>query len=103
MKYQVKYSPIALRDLDRVWDEVYNASKDYDTTQQYLEDLLDRIEAKADYPKSAAPLYYDDLFTGYYYVTFKAYIAFYRIDTSKILVDRVLYSASDYMRILHLD
>jgi len=103
MKYQVKYSPIALRDLDRVWDEVYSASKDYDTTQQYLEDLLDRIEAKADYPKSATPLYYDDLFTGYYYVTFKAYIAFYRIDTSGILVDRVLYSTSDYMRILHLD
>ena len=96
MKYQVKYSPIALRDLDRVWDEVYSASKDYDTTQQYLEDLLDRIESKT-------PLYYDDLFTGYYYVTFKAYIAFYRIDTSEILVDRVLYSASDYMRILHLD
>ena len=56
MKYQVKYSPIALRDLDRVWDEVYNASKDYDTTKQYLEDLLDRIESKADYPKSATPL-----------------------------------------------
>lgn len=102
MKYQIEYSPIAVRDLDRVWNEVFEASRDYDITQKYMDDLLDRIETKADYPKSAAPLYYEDLFTGYYFVVFKAYLAFYRIEGNRMLIDRVLYAASDYIRHLHL-
>ncbi len=102
MRYSVEYSTVAIRDLDRVWNEVFEASKDYDTTQKYLDDLMDKIEAKGDYPKSGAPLYYQDLFTGYYYVVFKAYIAFYRIDGERVLVDRVLFGASDYIRYLHL-
>ena len=88
MKYQVEYSATAIRDLDRIWNEVFEASKDYDTTQKYLDDLT--------------PLYYEDLFTGYYFVVFKAYMAFYRVEEDRMLVDRVLFAASDYMRCLHL-
>ncbi len=47
MKYQVEYSATAIRDLDRVWNEVFEASKDYDTTQKYLDDLMDKVEAAA--------------------------------------------------------
>lgn len=43
-----------------------------------------------------------DLFTGYHYVVFKAYISFYRIDGERILVDRVLYGKSEYLRKLGL-
>lgn len=102
MKYQVKYSKQAIRDLDRVWGEVYEASKDLDTTNQYINDLMDKIEAKDNHPKGGIPLYYEDSFTGYYYVVFKAYLVFYRLENEKILVDRVLYGASDYMRQLKL-
>lgn len=63
---------------------------------------MDTVEAKADYPKSGAPLYYEDSFTGYYFVAFKAYLAFYRIEDDQLLVDRVLFAASDYLRHLHL-
>lgn len=76
--------------LDRVWHEVFEASKNYDICEKYINDLLDKIENKAKYPKSASPLYYEDLFTGYYYIRFKAYLAFYRIKGDKLLVDRVL-------------
>lgn len=102
MKYQVEYSQVAIRDLDRIWDEVFEASRDYDITQTYLDDLMDKVEAKADYPKSGSPLYYEDLFTGYYFVVFKAYLAFYRIEGNRMLIDRVLFAASDYIRHLHL-
>lgn len=102
MKYHVEYSQVAIRDLDRVWNEVFEASKDYDTTQKYLDDLMDKVEAKVDHPKSGAPLYYEDLFTGYYFIVFKAYLVFYRIEGDKMFVDRVLFAASDYMRHLHL-
>ena len=102
MKFQVEYSPIAIRDLDRVWNEVLETSKDYDITGKYLDDLMDKVEEKADQPKSGAPLYYQDLFTGYYFIVFKAYMVFYRIDGEKMFVDRVLFGASDYIRYLHL-
>ena len=102
MKYKVKYSKAAIRDLDRVWTEVFEASKSYDITEKYMNDLMDKVEAKADYPKSGSPLYYQDNFTGYYFVVFKAYLAFYRLVENVMLIDRVLFGRSDYMRYLHL-
>ncbi len=102
MKYKVKYSKIAIRDLDRIWSEVFEASKSQKTTIKYIDDLMDKIESKAEYPKSGSPLYYENRFTGYYFVVFKAYLAFYRIENNSMLVDRVLLGKSDYLRILHL-
>ena len=102
MKYKVQYSKSAIRDLDRVWAEVFEASKSYDITKKCIDDLMDKVEAKADYPKSGSPLYYQDSFTGYYFVVFKAYLAFYRLEDDVILIDRVLFGRSDYMRYLHL-
>ena len=102
MKYKVKYSKSAIRDLDRVWSEVFEASKNQNITIKYMDDLMNKIEAKADHPKSGSPLYYENGFTGYYYIVFKAYLAFYRIEKNSMLVDRVLLGKSDYMRILHL-
>ena len=101
MKYKVKYSKSAIRDLDRVWSEIFEASKNQNITIKYIDDLMNKIEEKADYPKSGSPLYYENGFTGYYYVVFKAYLAFYRIENNSMLVDRVLLGKSDYMRILH--
>ena len=102
MKYKIEYSRTAIRDLDRVWAEVLEASKDYEITERYIEELLDKVEAKADYPKAGSPLYYENSFTGYYFVVFKAYIAFYRLESDRMLIDRVLFGRSDYLRILHL-
>ena len=102
MKYRIDYSKAAIRDLDRVWSEVTEASKSSDLAAEYIDDLLDKIEAKADFPESGAPLYYEDSFTGYYFVVFKAYIAFYRIEENRILVERVLFAKSDHIRVLNL-
>ena len=102
MSYQVEYSKAAIRDLDRVWAEVFEASKDVEITERYIEELLDKVEKKSDYPESGAPLYYENTFTGYYFVVFKAYLAFYRLEKDTILVDRVLFGKSDYLRKLRL-
>lgn len=102
MSYQVEYSKAAIRDLDRVWAEVFEASKNIEITGKYIEELLDKVEKKSDYPKSGLPLYYENTFTGYYFVVFKAYLAFYRLEKETMLVDRILFGKSDYMRILRL-
>lgn len=102
MSFQVEYSKAAIRDLDRVWAEVFEASKNIEITEKYIEELLDKVEKKSDYPKSGLPLYYENTFTGYYFVVFKAYLAFYRLEKETMLVDRILFGKSDYMRILRL-
>lgn len=102
MTYTVKYSRAAIRDLDRVRAEVFEASKDYETTEKHIDDLMDTVEAKVSFPKSGSPLCYQDSFTGYYFVVFKAYLAFYRLEDNVMLVDRVLFGKSDYMRQLNL-
>ena len=103
MKYKVAYSKAAVRDLDRVWAEVYNASKSYEVTTRYMDGLMVAVEEKADYPKSGVPLYYEDIFTGYYFVTFKAYMAFYRLEGRSMFVDRVLFGKNDYLRELFIN
>ncbi len=100
MIHQIKYSPIAIRDLDRIWFEVFSASKEPKITEKYIGDLLDKIKTKSEFPKTGIPLYYENLFTGYYFTRFKSYLAFYRIDGNQILVDRILYAKSDYMNIM---
>ena len=96
MKYS--YSPRAEQDLERIQDEVFEACRDVETTQRYLDGMMDRIEAKADYPRSGTPLYWFDRFTGYYYVVYKAYIAFYYPADDGIRIERILHGKSDYMR-----
>ena len=100
MSYRIEYSPAALRDMDRVWDEVYEALKEVEVATRYIDELMDQIEEKREFLKSGTPLYYDERFTGYYFVVFKAYIAFYQVKEDRMLVDRVLYGKSDYMRTL---
>ncbi|MBQ6550044.1 MAG: type II toxin-antitoxin system RelE/ParE family toxin [Lachnospiraceae bacterium] len=103
MRYKVEYAPSAIRDIERVRAEVFEASKSFSITEKYIDDLMDKIEAKADFPKSGVPLYYEDGFTGYYHVSFKSCLAFYRLEKDTMLVDRVLYGKSDYIRSLHLN
>ncbi len=96
MIYQLKYSPIAEDDLDRVWDEVWEASQNFDIADKYV----NALKQKKKYPKTGSLLTYMGEFTGLYYVTFKEYMAFYRIHGDVIEVARVLFSRSDYMKVL---
>lgn len=102
MKFSIKYSKLAMLDLERIWDEVLSASASVEVTAGYVEALLALVEGQADFPESGAPLYYEDTFTGYRFVVYKAYIAFYRTEGTAIFVDRILHSKSDYLRVLGL-
>ena len=102
MSYSIKYSPTAIRDLDRIFDEVYQASLDINITKKYIDELLGNIETKKDFPESGIPLLVNDVFSGYRYVIFKSYIAFYYVEKDFVYVDRVLSGKSDYIKRLHL-
>lgn len=100
MAYELAYSPVALADLDQVWDEVYESSKDYDIADQYIMDLRSKLKKICKHPKTGERLYYEDIFTGIYYVTHKKYSAFYRIRAGLVEVGRVLYNRSAYVSLV---
>ena len=100
MKYRIRYSPAALKDMDIVWDGVLEASASYNTADKYVNEFADKIAARTDFPKSGIPLYYRGLFTGFYSVTYKAYKAFYRLKDGYIEVVRVLPVKMEYMKAL---
>lgn len=100
MNYLLRYTPRAQEDMDTVWDGVWEASRDYDTADRYVEAFADRIAAKRRFPRSGSPLYYRGLFTGYYTVNYKAYMAFYRVREGCVEVARILPTKRDCVKIL---
>lgn len=102
MNGTIKYSRSAIDDLDRIEADVFHASNSEEIPNRYIDELLTKIESRADFPRSSASLYYEGLFTGYYYVVFKAYIAFYRLEGNVLFVDRILLGKSDYLKTLGL-
>ena len=100
MSFRIRYSPEAQRDMDAVWDSVYEASGDFDTADRYVEELADEIAAKKEFPRSGIPLEYRGLFTGFYSVNYKAYKAFYRVKDGYMEVLRIVLMKQDYLQIL---
>ena len=98
MRYKIRWSPRAQQDMDAVWDGVYEASKDLDTTDRYVNELIREIYQKREYPQSGIPLEYKGLFTGYYSVNYKAYKAFYRVKDDYIEVLRIFMMKEDYLK-----
>ena len=102
MEYLVKYSRKAISDLERIREEVFQACQDQDTTDRYLTELVTKINEKKTFPESGSPLIFLGLFTGYRFVVYKAYIAFYTIENNMVLVDRILLGKSDYLSTIDL-
>jgi plasmid stabilization system protein ParE len=100
MNYWVRYTPAAMRDMDAVWDDVYEVVKSCDIADRYVNEFADAIAAKRVFPLSGVPVEYRGLFTGFYSVDFKGYKAFYRVRDSHIEVVRIIMAKHDYMQIL---
>lgn len=102
--YKIRYTPEAVRDMEAVWDGVYEASKEPDIADSYVNDFIDEIEKKKQFPLSGIPLVYRGLFTGFYVINFKKYKAFYRLHDSNqgsyIEVIRIIMEKRDFMKIL---
>ena len=101
MKVSVKFSPEALRDLDEIYDYIANVLKSPDAADNTVNKILDKTDLLSDNPEIGTQLFFEnDLFSGYRYMVSDNYLAFYRITTESVFVDRVIYGKRDYMKIL---
>ena len=98
--YKIRITPNAHNDMENIWLDVLNASKDYDTADKYVNDFMNEIISKKKAPKTGTPVYHRGLFSGFYFIIFKAYLAFYRINYEYMEVIRILPSKSDYLQTL---
>ena len=105
MQSKIDYSPRALRDLDEIWDYIKFELCNPSAAQNPVDGIMDKVEEIASFPESGAKLVFENgLDSGYRYVVFKNYLAFYRVRSNNVVyVDRVIYGGRDYMRIIFLE
>ena len=101
---KIVYSPKARNDLDEIWtyisEKLLNLSAAEATVNGIL-DTIDMLQAQAEIGK---PLYFSsDLFSGYRFLVYKNYLAFYRTSEDTVYIDRIIYGKRDYMRLLFRD
>lgn len=102
MLRRIEYSPRALKDLDGIWDYIEKELCNPSAAQNTVEGIMYKIDILMSFPEAGAKLEFENgLNSGYRYVSFKNYLAFYRLRSDGIVyIDRVVYSGRDYMRIL---
>ena len=102
MQSKIEYSPRALKDLDEIWDYIEVELCNPSAAQNTVDCIMDRVDGIASFPESGSKLEFENgLNSGYRYVVFKNYLAFYRLKPNDIVyVDRVIYGGRDYMSIL---
>ena len=101
---KIVYSPKAQNDLDEIWayisEKLLNPSAAEATVNGIL-DTIDMLQAQAEIGK---PLYFSsDMFSGYRFLVYKNYLAFYRTSEDTVYIDRIIYGKRDYMRLLFRD
>lgn len=104
MHNKIQYSPLALKDLDEIWDYITNKLMNPSAADNTVNGILDRIDGLDGFPETGSRLLFDNgLDSGYRFIIFKKYIAFYHIQAELIYVDRVMYRKRDYMKVLFPD
>ena len=101
---KIVYSPKARNDLDEIWtyisEKLLNPSAAEATVNGIL-DTIDMLQAQAEIGK---PLYFSsNLFSGYRFLVYKNYLAFYRTSEDTVYIDRIIYGKRDYIRLLFRD
>ena len=85
MQSRIDYSPRTLKDLDEIWDYIEFELCNPGAAQNTVDGIIDRIDGLASFPESGARLEFENgLDSGYHYVVFKNYLAFYRLRQNNV-------------------
>ncbi len=99
--HKLRYSSEALNDLDKILGYIHNELQNPAAAQRTVAGILDALEKLCDFPEMGSSL---SSITGiesdYRHLICGNYIAFYRIQSTSVFIDRILYGRRDYLRIL---
>ncbi len=102
MQSKIAYSPQALKDLDEIWNYIEFKLYNPEAAQNTVNDIIDSIDVLNTFPESGIKLIFENnIDSGYRYVIYKKYLAFYRLESDNIIkIDRIIYSSRDYINLL---
>ena len=101
MKFSLKFSPEALRDLDKIYNYISNTLNSPVAADHTVNKILGKTDFLAENPEIGTQLFFEnDLYSGYRYMVSDNYLVFYRISGDSVYVDRVIYGKRDYMKLL---
>lgn len=101
---EVRYSPEALRDLEKIEVHISESLSSPLAAQRTINDILDAVKRLEDFPDMGAPL--SNLAyvkTDHRFVVAGHYVAIYRHVAFVVYVVRILYAKQNYMRVLFDD
>lgn len=104
MQNKIQYSPLALHDLDEIWDYITYELENPSAADNTVSGIMDCVDDLRDFPESGAKLIFDNyLDSGYRFVVYKNYMAFYHVKADCVYIDRILYGKRDYVKALFPD
>lgn len=104
MAKKLYYAPRAMRDLDDIWDYIFNNLKNQSAAEKIIDEIMDIVYRLEQFPQMGKRLMFDNgLDSGFRYITHKNYIVFYHIKVDVVYIDRVLYKKTDYIKRLFPD
>ncbi len=104
MENKIKYSPEALNDFDEIWDYISTQLLSPIAAESTVNGIIETVDTLKHFAKAGATLKFtNEIDSGYRFVKYKNYMAFYRINGNEVFVDRIIYGKSDYIKILFSD
>ena len=101
---KIVYSPKARNDLDEIWTYISEKLLNPTAAENTINGILDTIDMLQEQAEIGKPLYFSsDMFSGYRFLVYKNYLAFYRTSGDNVYIDRIIYGKRDYMRLLLKD
>ena len=100
----IKYSDLAINDLEQIGDYISEQLKNPKSALKIVNDIQDTIDTLVEFPLMGVLLSsVIDIETDYRFLVCGSYLTFYRPQDSKIFIDRILYSRRNYLTILFGD
>ena len=101
MDNNIHYSPQALDDLEEIWSYIHDELCNPSAARNTIDGILKAVERLKVFSGAGAVLSFSDgINSGYRFVMYGDYLAFYRVMESDVFVDRIIYGKRDYMSIL---
>ena len=98
---KIRYSGAAKNDLEQIGDYIMSESNSPKAALNTVRKIQNSIDRLGTFPQIGSPLSsIADTVSDYRFLVCGNYLAFYRLQGSDVMVDRILHGKRDYMKIL---
>ena len=99
MNRKVVFSKKSELQIEEIYQYVLSKSNDEGTAKKFVNELIDKTEILKTQAFVGRQLeIIDNIVTQYRFLIHKDYLIFYRVDDSKVYIDRILNAKTDYVK-----